>query len=538
MLSQVLEKMRKVAWFLPGFLLWASFPPMAETADCVFALAPLMWISRKGDCRKSAKCWFQSGIFFWVATLSWMPAIVKNGGPWPLVVLGWAALALYCSLYFAAYGWLSAGYWAWAAEKRAWARVIGLLLVEPVLWSGLELVRSRLFGGFAWNHLGVVPANSGFGAPAAVGGVYLLSAVVVIVNGVLAGIFERIALMAFRRKIDRWRSLETILGLAAVAAIYFACELIAPPEPKTVRRVKVAMVQRNFPCCFRDQDQDPLSVYDSLLANLSPLKADLVVLPESAMSEFGPVDGMRALSFAKRMCFANGGAQLLAGGSRTSGENEVFNSAALYTPGEGGAFSLDVYDKVHLVPFGEYIPGDKMFPYLQKFAPVGSCSAGDPKLLYLDDPRAPFATAICFEDTDSALIRKFAAMGAKFLVFITNDSWFSHSSETLQHAWQSVARAIETGLPVIRVGNSGVTGTLAPDGKVSWALDSDLRPAVDRSCTMFDRIEIAGDGESPAKTWYVVWGDVPLATVFVLLILIMILVKYKNHYEKRRYLSM
>ena len=122
-MERFVGRFKQLAWFLPGFLLWAAFPPMGERMDVLFALAPLMVVARKGDSRKSARRWFQSGIFFWVATLSWMPAIVKNNGPWPLVVLGWFALAAYCAAYFAAYGWLSARYWRWAAcicSVRRW----------------------------------------------------------------------------------------------------------------------------------------------------------------------------------------------------------------------------------------------------------------------------------------------------------------------------------------------------------------------------------------------------------------------------------
>ena len=140
----------KIAWFLPVFLLWAAYPPMGARLDCLFALAPLMWLSRREvSAGIVAKRWFQSGIFYWIATLSWMPAIVKNGGPWPLVVLGWFALAAYCSLYFWLYGWLSAKYWRWAkgvdlnteAQRHGdgyWRRLLGVLVVEPLLWCGLE----------------------------------------------------------------------------------------------------------------------------------------------------------------------------------------------------------------------------------------------------------------------------------------------------------------------------------------------------------------------------------------------------------------
>lgn len=559
MLTDTLKKLARLAWFLPGFLLWAAFPPMGEGADCLFALAPLLWLSRREQPGLAAKRWFQNGLFFWVATLAWMPAIVKNGGPWPLVVLGWGALAAYCAGYFALFGWAAAKYWQWARGTRTAAhgglslRLLGVLAVEPILWCGLELVRSRLFGGFAWNQLGVVPANFGFGAPAALGGVYLCSAVVILVNGSLAGIAERVwkperSGFACLRKLG---SLETLAAFALVFGLYAAAKMEA--SGREVRdaggaSLKVALVQRNFPCVFKAQEDDPFAVYSNLLQNVALLKPDLVVLAESALCEFGPLDQQGAARFA---AFVRGqtGAALLAGGTRYE-DGKTYNSAALYggLRGDGGRRTADsgdgraegrddlqVYDKVHLVPFGEFIPGDKWFPALQRLAPVGSCTPGEPRLLTLSPPPSPLTShpsplplgvAICFEDTDSALMRRAAAAGAKALVFITNDSWFSQSDEALAHAWQATARAIETGLPVVRVGNSGVSGTITPQGRATWLLDAAGRPLVDRRGTLFDRIPIATD--APCPTFYVRWGDIPLAVAFALLVGCLLLVGLRS----------
>jgi len=570
MLSDVVKRLSKFAWFLPGFLLWAAYPPMGEVADVLFALAPLMWLSRREvDAKVSAKRWFQSGLLYWIATLSWMPAIVKNGGPWPLVVLGWFALAAYCALFFWLYGWLSAKYWQWArgtpfsnlegrsrGGRYGW-RVLGVLAVEPVLWCGLELVRSRFLGGFAWNQLGVVPVNAGFGAPAALGGVYLCSAVVILINGTIAGIAERMwkPERSGFANLKRLGSLETLLAFGLVFGVYKAatCAFVGSDGSRDASAcLKVALVQRNFPCCFKAQEENPHEVYDRLLDNVSMLKPDLVVLAESALCEFGPVDQQGAVRFAERVRQKTGAA-LLAGGTRYA-EGNTYNSAALY-PGDGqrpaandqlpsACRQLQVYDKVHLVPFGEFIPGDKLFPALQKLAPVGSCTPGELKVLSLDSgnqasehPNVSLGVAICFEDTDSAQMRALAKEGAQALVFITNDSWFSHSVEPVQHAWQAVARAIETGLPVVRVGNSGVSGTVSPDGRATWLVGSDGKPLVDRRGTMFDRIQVERKGGAGGRTAYVLWGDGPLVIAFALLILCMILVKYRSYYEKRRYLS-
>ena len=559
MITDRVRKIAGLAWFLPGFLLWAAYPPMGEMTDCLFALAPLMWLSRRSLPGESATRWFQSGVFYWVATLCWMPAIVKNGGPWPLVVLGWFALAAYCAGYFALYGWLSAKYWAWARGRVPFGgggkipaglgwRLLGVLFVEPVLWCGLELVRSRLFGGFAWNQLGVVPANGGFGAPAALGGVYLLSAVVILVNGTAAGIAERVwrverSGFPFLRKIG---SIETLLAFAVVQCVY-RCSSLVPStnahqdggEDCQSRSLKVALVQRNFPCVFKEQTANPYEVYGRLLSNVAELRPDLVVMAESALAEFGPVDQQGADRFAS-FVRERTGAPLLAGGTRF-GDGLTYNSAALYRA-DG---SIDVYDKVHLVPFGEFIPGDKLITSLQKLAPVGSCTPGELKVLKMGpgEDCDRLGVAICYEDTDSAQIRELANLGAGLLVFITNDSWFSDSIEAEAHAWQATARAIETGLAVVRVGNNGVTGTIAPDGRATWLADASGRPLVDHEGTMLDRVRLrprlgADGGFCGYTTPYAAYGDIPLGTTFALFIVAMILVKYNTHYGKHRTLSL
>lgn len=534
MISDYIKKIRPVLWLLPGFLLWAAYPPMGEKTDVLFALAPLIWAARRCDPRTSARRWFAAGVFYWIATLSWMPAIVKNGGPWPLVVLGWFALAAYCAGYFALFGWISARVWRWTRGGGYGRRMFAVLVAEPVLWCGLELVRSRLFGGFAWNQLGVVPANGGFAAPAAIGGVYLLSAVVILINGTVAGIIERV-----RREAPRWSSVELLLAFGIVYSIYWASSFAKPqPADGAAGQLKVALVQRNFPCVFKGREDNPYKIYERLLSGVAPLKPDLVVLPESGMCEFGPVDQQGAVRFA-HWVREQTGADLLAGGTRHE-DGLTYNSAALYGRGD----EIRVYDKVHLVPFGEFIPGDKWITSLQKLAPVGSCTPGELRTLPLaaGEGSGRLGVAICFEDTDSAQMRRLANMGAGLLVFITNDSWFSNSVEAEQHAWQATARAVETGLTAVRVGNNGVTGTIAPDGRASWLQGEDGRPLVDCGGAMMDRVPVvppfgSDGGRRVHLTPYAAFGDIPLAIAFALLIVAMILVKYKA-YGKHRSMSM
>ena len=555
MITDALKKLARLFWLLPGFLLWASFPPMAEKTDCVFALAPLIWFARNRDSKVSFRLWFLNGFVFWFATLSWMPAIVKNGGPWPLVVLGWGALAAYCALYFGAFGWLSSKVWAWVKDEgTAWRkpprfpyarRLFAILVAEPILWCGLELLRSRLFGGFSWNHLGLPLVNANLGSPAALGGVYLVSAVVILINGTIAGIAERIM-----KRTTRWASLETLIPFLLIWGLYAL-------EGSAARRMElwhkedctVALVQRNFPCVFKQAErEDPIAVYSNLLANVAYTRPDLVVLAESALCEFGAADSPRSLAFARWISKLTGAREVIAGGGRFA-DGKEYNSAILFSnlgmpserlgdsplPVPRSPFPVpQIYDKVHLVPFGEFIPGDKWITALQKLAPVGSCTPGELKLL------GDYGVAICYEDTDSAQMRSLLHKGARALVFITNDSWFSDSIEAEQHSWQAVARAVETGLPVIRVGNSGVTGTIDPRGRATWLSSVDGRPLVDARGTMCDTVtKLAPPCPTMSPgTFYGTLGDIPLAVSFALLIVLMVLVKYRNTYEKRRYLSM
>ena len=524
------------AALLSAALLTAAFPPFGETASIAVALAPLLVVARLASPRKAAWTWFGGGFAFWFATLGWMPAICKNDGPWPLVGLGWFGLAALCAGYFALFGWLSA---------RAWRRFGRWgLAFEPVLWAGIEWLRGWLFTGFAWNFLGtaLVPVPD-FLAPARVGGVYLVSALVVLVNGVFATLACRVVAQMRRERPSgvRWvRSLETAIPLAVVLLVAWLSH-----EPRTTNHeptipLRVALVQRNAPCVFRAgrERQDPVEAYRRLVEVAASAKLDLLVWGESGMSEFGHLAGERAQSAAKYFANLAGGTALLAGGDfaeQTNGMVRVYNGAGLYAP-SGDGMALQVYAKQHLVPFGEYIPFDKWIPALQRLSPIGvSLYPGEAKVLEVpvkvatehDPPegRVKVAPLICFEDTLPVLARRGAELGAQAIVLITNDSWFSHSWEAEQHAWQAVLRAVETGLPVIRVGNSGVTGVIEGSGRARWLMDGTGRPLVDAPGCQLETVQVRS---APRLTPYVRFGDWPLLVLFAASLAGLFLVKYRH----------
>ena len=124
-----------------------------------------------------------------------------------------------------------------------------------------------------------------------------------------------------------------------------------------------------------------------------------------------------------------------------------------------------------------------------------------------------------------SLARKGARLGAQAIVLITNDSWFSHSWEAEQHAWQAVLRAVETGLPVIRVGNSGVTGVIKPDGRHDWLEDGMKHPLVDAPGCQRQPVQVRS---APHLTPYARFGDWPLLVLFAASLVGLFVVKYRH----------
>ena len=518
-------------------LMWSAFASRGEAMNVCFALAPMLLLSRVSPRRVSARWWFVSGLGFWLATLSWMPAIVKNGGPWPLVALGWGALAAYCALFHGLYGWLLV-FAREALAGRRGARAALLLLVEPVLWAFLEWARGNLFGGFAWNFLGVAAAEVPVCAsPASLGGVYLVSFFVLLVNGVIATVAERaIGPMLGRPRAERTflarfrRALETGVPLALTLAGIAAAGFQSPTLCKGWLQLRVALVQRDFPCVFQPGGAtDPFEVYTRLLSTAALANPQLTVFSESAMNEFGRArsrGAVDALAAIRERTGLRG--YVLAGADdrvETNGATRVYNAAALY-PEQG---AIQVYHKQHRVPFGEFIPLDKVFPALQKLAPVGSLHPGEPKLLDLEvrdgeegaSWKLRLAPLICYEDTDSDLARRAARDGANLFAFITNDSWFSESAETVQHFRQSVLRCVETGRFAVRTGNSGVTAVIYPSGRYAALSDANDRFLVDAAGAMTHTIRFPCCNPTRPimrTTLYTRCGDVPLLTVSGLLL--------------------
>ncbi len=528
-----IRMVKGAAAVLSGLLLWVAFPPQAQTDSAWLALAPLFLVIR--HCTpKGAFGWaWLGGLVFWVLTLGWFSAIIKNDGPWPLVVLGQVALSAWCALFLAVYAYASARVWQWAGEASGWRRVLTVSVADPLVWAGTEYARGCLFSGFAWNFLGVSQvSNLPLIQIASVTGVYGVSALLVLANGAAASVMERVAAACVARLQRRTadggqgtgaggralRSAESYVPLAlALGCWVWGIERVSGwkrAESKAAEW-RIALVQPNSPCIFAIND-DTMKTQLELLLNQTRLagaaQPDLVVWPETAV--LGSVPYEQQTMKLIRDGAAAAGSPLLTGTleierikvSPEAAEGMLFYNAAWLFSATGE--TMGRYRKQHLVPFGEYIPLDKRLPFLQRFAPTGvSCTPGhDPSVLHLTKAAGQtlaMGPLICFEDTVSGLSRNAVRAGATVLVLMTNDAWFNGSIEPEQHLNQSIFRAVENGVPMVRAANSGVSCVVDPVGRVR-RLESAQGAVADFSGFLVTPVAVP---ERPLAAPYTRWGD-------------------------------
>jgi apolipoprotein N-acyltransferase len=225
--------------------------------------------------------------------------------------------------------------------------------------------------------------------------------------------------------------------------------------------LKISVVQANIPQELKWNPQSNnyiMRQYFTVSQEVIKDHPDLIIWPEAALPvvlEEEPAYYEEVKDFVKKIKLP------LLLGAVTKRHNLYYNSALLVSR-EGELLSR--YDKLHLVPFGEYIPLRKIFGFLETVAPIGDFSAGREFTVF--NLPAKFSVLICFEDLFPNLSREFVKKGAEFLINITNDAWFKETSSPYQHLQASVFRAVENRVFVVRSANTGVSGFIAPSGKI------------------------------------------------------------------------
>jgi apolipoprotein N-acyltransferase len=230
-------------------------------------------------------------------------------------------------------------------------------------------------------------------------------------------------------------------------------------------------------------------------------KPDLIVWPETSFP--GLIWESPELFESIKAFAAETRYPLLVGAITDDGEH-YFNSAILI-----GANGLvrEQYDKIHLVPFGEYIPFRKFVPFLEEYIPIADFTSGEEYTVFQvpgppSHPGPRFSVLICFEDTLGYLARRFVREGAQFLVNMTNDGWFGASKEPLLHLQASVFRTVENRRALVRAANTGVSGVIDLTGRVQKKIADDEGRTVKVRGVMTAAVPV-----SSLSTFYTKWGD-------------------------------
>jgi apolipoprotein N-acyltransferase len=224
-------------------------------------------------------------------------------------------------------------------------------------------------------------------------------------------------------------------------------------------------------------------------------EVDLIVWPEAATPFFFAND--RLFQARQLRLIEEAGRPLLFGSptyAREGNQDVMYNSAFLVGP---DATVLGRYDKIHLVPFGEYIPLRRLLFFLDKLVEgIGDFRSGEAYTV-MAIPQGRLAVLICFEVIFPDLVRHFVRHGAQLLVNITNDAWFGYSPASYQHLSMVVFRAVENRLPIVRAANTGISAVIDPTGRLSQQTDLFVRTWIKA------RITLAEGG----ATFYTRWGD-------------------------------
>lgn len=461
-----------------GWVLSCAFP-LPETLEGLegagaawMALIPLLLVIRASR-PKAAFAWgWASGFLFWLLTLSWLLALRHTWGGVAMPALGWVALSAYCALY--------TGLFAFVFAAVPGTRLLPLL-AAPVLWAGTEWLRATLFSGFPWNPLGVSQyRNIAAIQVAGVGGVYAVSALIMLLNTALAMTILRI-FSEIRSRITRRRRVHTelMVGLAAVAICWsWGVRTVRQTPPYAGASLRVAAIQPAIPqlqkwsASFETDIAKALGEQTEFALMTRP---DLVVWPETAtpgMLRIDPLSQRLVESVSTQ-----GDAYLLAGSMdyrQLPGQDPEYLNASFLVSTNGQIET--VYNKRHLVLFGEYLPFENQLPFVKNWSPLGfSCIGGEPNqpLMELATPGTDrhepvlLSVLICFEDVFPYLARRDVRRGARLLVNQTNDAWFDGSAASRQHMANAVLRTVENRVPMVRAANTGITCFIDRFGRIA-----------------------------------------------------------------------
>jgi apolipoprotein N-acyltransferase len=437
-------------------------PSLDWTPLAWVGLVPLVWgVQGRRPGRAFLLGWV-TGVGFWLATAYWIVHTIGNYTAVPVPVAA-AILGLMASVLACYHGAFAAGL-AWGA-----ARGLPWVWLAPGLWVLLEWMRGWFFIGFPWAALGYSQHRFlDLVQVVEVTGVYGVSAILVLFNVVVARVLVARG-PALRRQLPALAVVTALVVVLPLAGRVRRGQLAAMP---VADRIKVGIAQGNV-----DQSRkwDPafqeetLARYERLTRAAADAGAEMVVWPETAVPFFLQEAGRqrrRVLDLARET-----EAFLLVGSpaAHRRADGGVGQTNRAYLIGPGGR-ERDFYDKIRLVPFGEYVPYARILFFVDRMVTaVGGMEAGRRATIFRGPHDAGFGALVCYEGIFPDLSRRMVGEDAAYLVNVTNDAWYGPTSAPAQHLVQATFRAIENRVPMVRAANTGISALIDFDGRVQWA---------------------------------------------------------------------
>lgn len=439
--------------------MFLSFPKVDYSFLVWVSLVPLLIALRDKTPLQALVAGLVTGIVYNVGILYWVASVVVQYGSLPLS-LGIAImllLSLYMSLYVAVF-----------STALVFCRSKGYdeAISGPLLWTCLEFGKSHLLTGFPWENLAYsLHGNLHLMQIADVTGIYGLTFFIVFINCI---VYKVLMVTAETKR----TVLAGVIAAVLMAGIIFGygtyrLNAIQTLEERRDESLRVAVVQGNIDQSVKwnqNYQLQTLNIYRELTEAVSQGNPGLIVWPETAVPFFFQNSDEKHRLVTGIAREAKG--YLLFGSASydsEGGRNYFQNSAYLLDP-QGRVAGR--YDKVHLVPYGEYVPLRRIFFFLDKLvAGVGDFRPGDSlEPLRIGEHKA--GVLICYEGIFPEISRTYARKGASLFVNITNDAWFGTSSAPYQHLTMTAFRAVENRRYLVRAANTGISAIIAPTGEI------------------------------------------------------------------------
>lgn len=509
------------ASLLSGILLILIFPGFNLEMLAWVSLVPLFIATRKTSLLASLKLGFIAGFIFFIGVIYWVViAMTKYGGmPFIVSIAVLILLSGYLAIYLALFTFLLSYF---SCQPSAISNQLRYVLA-PFLWVALELIRAYFMTGFPWASLGYSQFKTlPIIQSADITGVYGVSFIIVMVNAAIASFIESIYEKDKRQFAIRYILVTTLFIISFLIYGYWKINIfenppISPFNKGGLRGIKVALIQGNIEQDMKWDEKYQNEVFDAhvnLTMQASLDKPDLIVWPESATPFYFQADRnfrSKMIELAQKersfILFGTPGYEI------TDGKNVPYNRAYLLSPHGDVAGK---YDKIHLVPFGEYVPLRKILFFIDKMVVgIGDFQSGEEYTIFKVQSskfkaQSSFGVLICFEVIFPDLVRRFVKNGAEFLVNITNDGWYGKTAASSQHIAMVAFRAVENRVPVVRAANTGISGIIEPTGKITKETEIFTRTYISGEINIATPLHppLTKGGYWGGKTFYTLYGDV------------------------------